>query len=905
MKQTGSSQQQNTALYLSNKNKILLNKVSSGYLNNKNNIQSIHSLQSHPSFDDIRKKYMKRYEKSNHDIPNQIHITHSNASSYKNNKNIYIQGEDVSRIHQKSNQSQKENEKVVNSQKRLFFDKKEKSQLLGIDVYAKNNFSKYISSSIEKENIKRPNLKFSKAIISTSTSNLSRNNISRLNYKGTYSGLSTNNGIGNILYSSYGNIGSIGSISQVNIPSSSISISNSISKVNNIISNSSLYGNSNEKCLKTNKPPSYKPILYNKVKNTINLVNNTLNNNKSTSINHEKNENISKVYGFLYKKPVGNSNSSSRLVNKDNYIKLNSNRKPCSIGLNKKDISERGKFQISSRRINLNQEVSESNKKNNTYSQTKGNITNITMNLNLTNNNSSSKKERKISESYSSIVNVNNVNKSMNERLKPTINLISTLKIANINTSKIKKIGNCHKENENEKEKVTQKFPTSNSHNHNNQNLILKKDKEILFPVTSSYLLSKIGSEYLYLNEFEELVNLSKSDKNEDQIYFIGEIQNRVDEKISIFNKKNNITEDTIEKKEEKEDDNQNDDMSGMFITKKGNHLNYRYEVISEIGKGSFGQAFKCIDYKHKKEVCVKIIRNKKKFTSQSKIEMRILNYINKNDINDESNVIKLLNSFTFRGHVCLVFELLDINLYELLKYQDFNGLDMNVIRKISIQLLYTLIFLQKSSIIHCDLKPENILLKTFGKTGIKVIDFGSSCFEGEKLYTYIQSRFYRAPEIILGFPYGIEIDMWSFGCIIIELYTGIPIFPGENEKDQIGYIMEYIGLPSVEILSKSKKRSCFFEFDYKSNQYIPLKYMNSRGKVRIANTKRLQDFLKGADDAFISFVKRCLEWDPSKRIKPDEAILNDWITIGMPVEIYDFHKRNYENRIKSSLGGT
>jgi len=92
--------------------------------------------------------------------------------------------------------------------------------------------------------------------------------------------------------------------------------------------------------------------------------------------------------------------------------------------------------------------------------------------------------------------------------------------------------------------------------------------------------------------------------------------------------------------------------------------------------------------------------------------------------------------------------------------------------------------FLERARIIHCDLKPENILLKQANKSGIKIVDFGSSCFEDEIIYTYIQSRFYRAPEIILGLRYTIAIDMWSFGCIMAELYMGYPIFPGENEQE-------------------------------------------------------------------------------------------------------------------------
>jgi dual specificity tyrosine-phosphorylation-regulated kinase 2/3/4 len=108
---------------------------------------------------------------------------------------------------------------------------------------------------------------------------------------------------------------------------------------------------------------------------------------------------------------------------------------------------------------------------------------------------------------------------------------------------------------------------------------------------------------------------------------------------------------------------------------------------------------------------------------------------------------------------------------------------------------------LRDENVIHCDLKPENILLKSPDKSGIKVIDFGSSCFSNERIYTYIQSRFYRAPEIILGIPYTAAIDMWSFGCILAELYTGFPLFPGESEMEQLSLIMEIKGIPPEHIL--------------------------------------------------------------------------------------------------------
>ena len=115
------------------------------------------------------------------------------------------------------------------------------------------------------------------------------------------------------------------------------------------------------------------------------------------------------------------------------------------------------------------------------------------------------------------------------------------------------------------------------------------------------------------------------------------------------------------------------------------------------------------------------------------------------------SNIVQLKHGFFFRGHPCLVFEILHLNLYDFLKSNNFAGLSLDLIRRMSIQILQGLQFFRKYDIIHCDLKPENILLKHENKTGIKIIDVGSGCYRSQQMYTYIQSRFYRAPEIIIG----------------------------------------------------------------------------------------------------------------------------------------------------------
>ena len=125
----------------------------------------------------------------------------------------------------------------------------------------------------------------------------------------------------------------------------------------------------------------------------------------------------------------------------------------------------------------------------------------------------------------------------------------------------------------------------------------------------------------------------------------------------------------------------------------------------------------------------------------------------------------------------------------------------MEQLKRFAIQLLEALRMIKRHKIIHCDLKPENILIDDKSNNSLKLIDFGSSCFEHERIYTYIQSRFYRAPEIILGMSYGTNIDMWSFGCVLAELYNGSPIFPGESELAQISLFTEFLGPPPAKII--------------------------------------------------------------------------------------------------------
>lgn len=117
-------------------------------------------------------------------------------------------------------------------------------------------------------------------------------------------------------------------------------------------------------------------------------------------------------------------------------------------------------------------------------------------------------------------------------------------------------------------------------------------------------------------------------------------------------------------------------------------------------------------------------------------------------------HIERMYDYFTYRSHLCIVYELLGVSLFDKLRDSQYQGFSYLTTRFFTHQILESMAFYKEQGIIHCDLKPENVLFKVSPPTDIKVIDFGSACFEGHEIYQYIQSRFYRAPEILLGISY-------------------------------------------------------------------------------------------------------------------------------------------------------
>ena len=442
----------------------------------------------------------------------------------------------------------------------------------------------------------------------------------------------------------------------------------------------------------------------------------------------------------------------------------------------------------------------------------------------------------------------------------------------------------------------------------NKNNSLLNYTKQNTTTISNKYVLYRY---HKYLNEYE----MNELKKFKEPIYFLGLLDER--KKTDLFSYVNlnktlshkNVNEiDYVLKLDKSESDidpyrNVNyslgvqfDDIEGDYILNPGDQIYYRYEIICLLGKGSYGEAVKCYDHKTKEYVCIKIIKSNRKFYNQAMIEIKLLEFISKNDIEGDTNIVKFYSHFKYRNHICLVFELLDINLYEYLKEKDFEGIDIKKIRSYATEILFALLFLKRHKIIHCDLKPENILLLKHSTNSVKVIDFGSSCFDKEKMYAYIQSRFYRAPEVILEQGYSVQIDMWSFGCILCELFTGVPIFPGEDERDQLNYMMEYLDVPPIEYINMSLKKDVFFD-----KKGFPFQIPNSNGKIRMPHTKTFQHFLKGAGETFIDFIKKCLKWYPEYRMTPEDALLHKFIIGDMSPEALYQHKQKIK-RIKCGI---
>ncbi|CAN6835603.1 unnamed protein product [Brassica oleracea] len=305
-----------------------------------------------------------------------------------------------------------------------------------------------------------------------------------------------------------------------------------------------------------------------------------------------------------------------------------------------------------------------------------------------------------------------------------------------------------------------------------------------------------------------------------------------------------------------------------------------RYYITEYIGSAAFSKVVQAHDLQNGVDVCLKIIKNDKDFFDQSLDEIKLLKHVNKHDPADEHHILRLYDYFYHQEHLFIVCELLRANLYEFQKFNQESGgepyFNLSRLQVIMRQCLEALVFLHGLGIIHCDLKPENILIKSYKKCAVKIIDLGSSCFRSDNLCLYVQSRSYRAPEVILGLPYDEKIDLWSLGCILAELCSGEVLFPNEAVAMILARIVAVLGPIEMEMLEKGQETHKYFtkEFD--------LYHLNEeRNEIEYIITEEscLEDQLNVSDELFLDFVRSLLEINPLRRPTALEALNHPWLS--------------------------
>ncbi|XP_042000104.1 serine/threonine-protein kinase prpf4B-like isoform X2 [Salvia splendens] len=250
------------------------------------------------------------------------------------------------------------------------------------------------------------------------------------------------------------------------------------------------------------------------------------------------------------------------------------------------------------------------------------------------------------------------------------------------------------------------------------------------------------------------------------------------------------------------------DDAEGYYGYRFGEVLDGRYEIIASHGKGVFSTVVRAKDLKAKPgdtdEVAIKIIRNNETMYKAGMEELVILKKLAGADPESKRHCVRFLSTFKYRNHLCLVFESLHMNLREVLKKFGRNiGLKLTAVRAYAKQLFIALKHLKNCGVLHCDIKPDNMLVNE-AKNVLKLCDFGNAMFAGKNEITpYLVSRFYRAPEIILGLSYDLPMDIWSVGCCLFELYTGKVLFPGATNNDMLRLHMELKGPFPKKMLRK------------------------------------------------------------------------------------------------------
>jgi dual specificity protein kinase YAK1 len=317
------------------------------------------------------------------------------------------------------------------------------------------------------------------------------------------------------------------------------------------------------------------------------------------------------------------------------------------------------------------------------------------------------------------------------------------------------------------------------------------------------------------------------------------------------------------------------------------------YELRRHIGSGNFGQVYEAVltnpDSGPPSPFAVKISKSDPRAVAQFDYESQVLSFLaTQTKALQVANVLSFERSFVHECHACIVSELLGPSLLAELDRRGYEGLPLSLIQPIILDCLRTLSFLASEGLVHCDVKPENILFAGNGHPSVKIVDFGSCCRAGDAAFTYVQSRYYRAPEVVLEAPIGPAVDVWSLGCVAAELMLGLPLFPAVSQLHLIVLINEMLGpFPP----SMARRSRCFAgDGTLKDNTQLQLEFGEDfshfqRYFIQARLDEIVMSFSGGAGTTeqereahletrrlFLDLLNNMLELDPERRISADDA---------------------------------
>lgn len=324
------------------------------------------------------------------------------------------------------------------------------------------------------------------------------------------------------------------------------------------------------------------------------------------------------------------------------------------------------------------------------------------------------------------------------------------------------------------------------------------------------------------------------------------------------------------------------------------------FKVDERIGSGVFSSVFKCTSTADGRELAVKFIRTNAMMRKVSEKEVETYRYLAKMAPKKDPEGAKVLvrlvapETFEHKGHLCLVFNLLKCDLrVALQKYGQGKGLPIATVKQIGKQLLMGLRALQRLKIIHADLKPDNVLM-SMDKSLFQITDFGSSMSEKEQIRTaYVQPRYYRAPEVMLGIPYSTMIDIWSLGTTLFELASSKMLFNGDTNNQMLHLMLATCGQFPSAMLSAGEHTKKHFRGNDTFVTREPTEGQRTLCEIPLISFEEpLKPILSLLETALqkppglgiqrlADLITQCLILDPSERIKPEKALAHPFLGNG------------------------